>query len=918
MTRQSIRRPEPGPLVLALGLVLLSPLTALAQRGDSGSIVGNVFDQTGVPLAGVKVTASSDTQIGGRRVAYTNSEGAFRFPALDPGIFQVRAEAPKLATALRGNVPVGINAPTEVDFVMEVATAKVEEVKVIERPPLVSTTSASVKEVYDIDFVDSVPHDSRNNVFQQVSNYTAGSIRGGRIRGGGSGQTMYTMDGFNMLRQFPTLKSAAAYEVQTAGYGADNVMAAGGVVNLASRSGSNKFELELVGSAEHSRMKLFTDGLDPATSDYFHIINPLVSGPIIKDRLWYSLNAELHLQKISRGRDVEGIQPDPLPLTSYFYKGTFKLSYQLTGRSRLQSVTNFDHYFPNNNTAGFGITRESQTRAKSYKYFTGLIWDTLLSDALLFRSQLGMVRTTGDYHPTRCVDDPGTCDYVAPVIQKYPRQQTLYNATTHDRNDLLSFQFINRLGLFWSRPRFGEHDVQLTNNLITQSSVDRSSVPGDRIYELNGGPEALTTYYSNDPRLEPPRYGWFISSARSLRNVVSLTDAWRPTRHVTVTGGAAYTVVDAGNSRGGKVIHAQALTPSIAVAWDATHDGRTVLRGSFNQYLDADVHGLASHTQGTRVSQRCRWDDAAQAYSRECVYSGGPSTATVGMPCGPSGFTPQGQPCRDSLRIPRTWEYTAGAEREVIPGVAVAGDAVYRRFTRQYEKLETNRIWDRSGSQLDPLGGFRSGRPETVSDLSTPEGAHRRYLGITGAVTVREGRLKLRSSYTWSRLDGTVLEGFNNRYGDIGPRNLFLDGPLPDDHRHEIKLTVSYRVTPWMSASMRYGYYSGLPYSRLFRNDTTGQFESYRARVGVDPGNNLNDPADDRQLRLPDVQSVNAQLSLDLQPLLKVRLETFIDVLNVLALRTTTSVGEISGQDFGVTRDREPPFRFRLGMRYRY
>ena len=909
-----------GSQVLVVLCSLCWPLSpfAWAQRGDAGTITGNIFDQTGTPLAGVKISAVSDTQIGGPRVTYTNSEGAFRFPALQPGVFRVRAEAPRLTTAVRSDVRVGINAPTEIDFVMDVATSRVEEIKVIERPPMVSTTSASVKETYDIDMVDSVAHDSRNNVFQQVSNYTAGSIRGGRIRGGGSSQTMYTMDGFNMLRQFPTLKSAAAYEVQTAGYGADNVMAPGGVVNLASRSGSNKFELELVASTEHSRMKLFTDALDPVTSDYFHIINPMVSGPIVKDRLWYSLNGELHLTKAARGRDAEGIQPDPLPLTSYFYKGTFKLTYQLTSRSKLQSVTNFDHYFPDNNTGGFGITRESQTRAKSYKYFTGLIWDALLSDTILFRSQLGMVRTIGDYYPTSCLDDPDRCDHIAPVIQRLPRTQTLYNATTHDRNELLSFQFINRLGIFWSRPGFGEHDIQLTDNLITQNTVDKSSVPGDRLFEYNGGPDALTTYFANDPRQEPARYGWFISSARSLRNVVSLTDAWKPTRHLTLTGGAAYTVVDAGNSRGGKVIRASALTPSMAVAWDATHDGRTVVRGSFNQYLDADVHGLASHTQGTRVSQRCRWDEASQSFSRECVYSGGPSSATVGLPCGASGVTPDGQSCRESLQIPRTWESTAGVEREVLRGVALAGDMVYRRFTRQYERLETNRLWNASGVEVDRLGGYRNGRPETVSDLSTPEGAERRYLGVTGGVTVREGRLKLRSSYTWSRLEGTVFEGLNNRWGDIGPRDLFLDGPLPDDHRHEVKLTLAYQVAPWLGTSVRYAYYSGLPYSRLYRNDTTGQFETYRARVGVDPGTNLNDPGDDRALRTPDVQSVNVQLSFNFQPLLGIRLESFVDVLNVLALRTTTSVGEINGQDFGVTRDREQPFRFRLGLRYQY
>src|SRR5262245_5154203 len=123
-----------------------APAAALAQRGDSGSIVGGVFDQTGVPLPGVKVTASSETQIGGPRVTYTNAEGGFRFPVLEPGVFKVRAEAPKLATVVNSGVKVGINAPTEVNFVLEVAASKVEEVQVVERAPLVSTTSASVKE----------------------------------------------------------------------------------------------------------------------------------------------------------------------------------------------------------------------------------------------------------------------------------------------------------------------------------------------------------------------------------------------------------------------------------------------------------------------------------------------------------------------------------------------------------------------------------------------------------------------------------------------------------------------------------------------------------------------------------------------------------------------------------------------------
>jgi hypothetical protein len=908
-----------GICASALGAALLAlGAPALAQRGDSGSITGYVFDQAGMPIGGVKITAVSSTQIGGQRVAYSNAEGAFRFPLLDPGVFQVKAEAPKLTTAIQNAVKVGINAPAEVNFVMEVATSKVEEIRIVERPPLVSTTSASVKEVFDIDFVDNLPHDSRNAVFNQITNYTAGTIRSGRMRGGGANQTLLTMDGFNMLRQFPTLKSSSAYEIQSAGYGPDNVMASGGVVNLTSRSGSNKLEVELTATGENYLTKFFLDKLDARNRDYFYILNPSIAGPIIKDRLWYSLNAELLTNRTARLRDPEGIQPDPLPLIENYYKGTFKLTWQVTSRNKLQSVSNFDHYFPVNRNAALGVDRDAQNRAISFKHFTGLIWESVLSDSVVFRSQAGLVSTSADYYPNRCVDEPDVCDFIPAIIQKYPRMQTYQNATQHDRNNLISFQFINRLEFFHQSRALGEHNVQIKDNLITQNQTDRRSVPGDMVYEMNGGPEALTTYYSNDPRLEPARYGWYISPTNSLRNVVSVLDSWRPTRHLTVTPGAAFTIANAGNPRGGQVINARALTPSIAAAWDATHDGRTVLRGSFNQYLDADVHALAAHNQGAMVSQRCRWDEPTQSYSAGCVYSGGASSATVGLPCGPTGLTPTGESCAQKLQIPRTWEYTLGAEREVIPGLALGLDLVYRLFSRQYETLETNRIWNQSGSQLDTLGSYRNGRAQTISDLETPSGAKRRYVGLTSSVTRREGRFRLRGSYTWSRLDGSVLEGLNNRYGDIGPRDLYLDGPLADDHRHEVKMMMSYQVNRWLSTGLRYAYYSGVPYNRLFRNEQTGQFEDYRARLGSNPGANVNDPTDDRPLRLPDMQTVNAQIAVNLQPVTGSRLELFVDILNLLALRTTTSVAENDGQDFGVTRDRDGPLRIRLGLRYRY
>jgi hypothetical protein len=88
--------------------------------------------------------------------------------------------------------------------------------------------------------------------------------------------------------------------------------------------------------------------------------------------------------------------------------------------------------------------------------------------------------------------------------------------------------------------------------------------------------------------------------------------------------------------------------------------------------------------------------------------------------------------------------------------------------------------------------------------------------------------------------------------------------------------------------------------------------------VGINPGTNINDPSDDRALRLPDLQTLNVQFAFNLLPVLDHNLEAYVDVLNVLGMRTVTEVAENDGQDFGVQRGRLEPFRVRLGFRYKY
>jgi hypothetical protein len=901
----------------ALILLPLLPSTVLAQGGNAGSIIGYVYDQTGAPLGGIQVAATSPTQIGGAKITYTNEEGFFRLPALFPGTFELRATAPRLRTVVQKDVQVGITVPAEVNLVMEVETAKVEEIKVVEKAPLVSTTAANLKEVYDLDFIENLPYGSRDQVHRQAINNIAGAISG-RVRGGAANQTLYTQDGFELYAQFPVLKSSAAFEIQGGGYGADMPTAPGGLVNLVTKTGSNKFEFELNVTADSNRLRFFTDERDAAAPTYFYLISPMVSGPIIKDKLWFFFATESHLIQRGRAGDVEGILPDPTLYRKGIQKGTFKITWQISPRNRLTSLNNFDSAYEFNQRDGLGIAPEAQQNRWDHRFFEALIWETMLSDNLLFRSQAGYLWFPFHQFPTQCRWQPEQCNHVPSSVNLLPRRQEYNNNNNHLYNITTSFQFANQLQWFVNSKRFGEHNLQLRDRFYTEQNTQELSRPGDALYEHNGAvPSTLTTYYSNDPRYEEARYGWYISRATVRRHTTTLSDSWRPTRYLTVSGALSHVWAAGDNSRGHRVVDNQGFAPSLTGAWDATHDGRTVLRGSVSQYVDVDILAVSRHTLGSQTQQRCRWNEITSAFDSGCVYSGGLSSNTVGLPCGPTGLYPDGSSCRQSLRLPRTWELTLGSEREVVQGLALSLDFVHRRFTHQYHTRETNRIWNDTGTGLRSVGGYRNGRAESIVDLGTEDGAQRRYSGLSFSVARREGRLKTQGSYTFSRLVGNA-DGLNSPYGSIPPRDVFLYGPLADDHRHALKLTMQYQLTGWASVGLRYNYTSGQPYNRLYFNPETSNFELYRARVGVNPGNNLNDPNDDRALRLPDRQDFNAQLRVSLLPLIRQRLDLYVDMLNVLGLRTATAVGQNDGQDFGVERTWLEPFRIRLGLNYRY
>ncbi len=93
--------------LLLLIVASASPVFAQGGAGSTGSITGEVTDESGGVLPGVTVTVSG-TAMMGTRTDTTNGQGIFRFAGLPAGSYTVKFELAGFAPTTKDNVRIGV------------------------------------------------------------------------------------------------------------------------------------------------------------------------------------------------------------------------------------------------------------------------------------------------------------------------------------------------------------------------------------------------------------------------------------------------------------------------------------------------------------------------------------------------------------------------------------------------------------------------------------------------------------------------------------------------------------------------------------------------------------------------------------------------------------------------------------------
>ncbi|PYS52825.1 MAG: hypothetical protein DMG13_14970 [Acidobacteria bacterium] len=139
-------------------VILMTAWSAYAQ--GSGTFNGRVLDQGEAVLPGVTVTATN-VSTGVTRTTVANEEGVYYLPGLDPGVYDIKAELPGFAAAIRDRVTLTVNATITLDFKLAIAGAS-ETVTVTGAAPLIEVTQSKVVASIQAKEVENLPMITRS------------------------------------------------------------------------------------------------------------------------------------------------------------------------------------------------------------------------------------------------------------------------------------------------------------------------------------------------------------------------------------------------------------------------------------------------------------------------------------------------------------------------------------------------------------------------------------------------------------------------------------------------------------------------------------------------------------------------------------------------------------------------------------
>jgi outer membrane receptor protein involved in Fe transport len=280
----------------------------MAQSVTTAQLNGTVHDPSGAVVPGSTVTAA-DASKGFSRSTTSDASGNYQFLLLPPGTYVVTATAAGFAKLTSSNVVLTVGEQAQLQLTLSISGN--ETVNVTSGAELIETQRSSQSTTVDQERIQNLPINGRNYINFTLTNSqiardaapavgaipTSGLNFGGvrarsnSINVDGADAGDYTSGG---SRTTVSQDAVQEFQIVTNGFAAEYGRAAGGVVNIVTKSGTNATHASAYGFLRNRYIQ--------ATNPFSTVYQPAytrvqagftVGGSIVKDKTFYFFSTEI-------------------------------------------------------------------------------------------------------------------------------------------------------------------------------------------------------------------------------------------------------------------------------------------------------------------------------------------------------------------------------------------------------------------------------------------------------------------------------------------------------------------------------------------------------------------------------------------------------------------------------------------------
>ena len=786
--------------LLVSALCLLA--AGLSWAATTGNLVGSVVDDQNQALPGVTITIASESLIGGARTAVTEADGTFSFPAIAPGMYNVKAEISGFVTQERSEVQVRLDRTTELNVQMPLSKFG-EEITVVAETPVVDPSQISTSQNFTADYLKNAAVGSVNRQYQSVLSQAAG-VTGENVFGSTEGENAYLVDGIDTTDPVTATWGTnfnfdAIQEIsfQTGGFEAEYGRATGGIVNLVTKSGGNNFSGTFDIRYRTDAFYSSGDHFDADTLDV-KFVDPSVTlgGPIMRDKVWFFVSYE----------DVTSDQTPNLSPTTRAYKGQNyigKVTWQLDPNWRVIGKISGDPAdIDNNNASQYNTPETTRFQSQGGKIYQAEA-SGILSPSLLFNFQAGINRQALDSYP-----QTGNLDAIAHYNDDTGLWSGNYVNAQYSKRDRDDY----KTSLTYFLDKFaGSHEFK---GGVEYSNMDFWS----HNFTTGGG------YYYEDITVDPaggdftpiPFAMWEqpddgAQNFTGKLQTAYLQDAWKLMPNLTLKVGVRWDGVKFNTDVGTEVGKMDKVQPRLGLAWDISGDAKNVAKLSWGRFMHPNALTLPSFAR-TATLPSSAWlscstyfgdIDTCQAYVAAREARG------YRWQAGPNNWDPAGW-----WLNPRNVFSSAPNQIDPNPKATYADELIvgFEREILNRTSIEVTYVDKKTRDILEDTCNGNIPTPSEDADCSyyimtNIPGLKRDYkAGMIKFETRAKSWLHILASYTYSKSQGNVE--YTQSAGtdfDLYPYHFTNTyGYLSDDRRHRVKLNgyvlLPYQVTVGVDA----------------------------------------------------------------------------------------------------------------------